>query len=118
MRSCTFTFIASWIIALLSACSQIEPENPPKGVIPVDTMTLILTKINVLESYIENANTFQLAKYQKTMIKSCDTLLLNEFHVSPERYKTSLLYYTKQEMLMDSIYTEVMDTLSARKARM
>jgi len=106
------------VVLLLFGCkSHIDPIKPPKNLIPRDTMKLVLTKMTLLECYIENKFSSQLLQYQNVMSKSGDSLL-GEFHIPYKRFKSSMLYYTQNEDAIDSIYVEIMDTLTLRKAKL
>jgi hypothetical protein len=108
-------FIA--ILLLFGCKSQIDPIKPPKNLIPRDTMKLVLTKMTLLECYIENKFSSQLLQYQNVMGKSGDSLL-GEFHISYKRFKSSMMYYVQNQGAIDSIYVEIMDSLTVRKAKL
>lgn len=105
------------ILLLLGCKSKIDPIAPPKNLIPRDSMKLVLTKMTLLECYIENKFSSQLLQYQNVMSKSGDSLL-GEFHIPYKRFKSSMLYYTQNQEAIDSMYVEIMDTLTVRKAKL
>jgi hypothetical protein len=105
-------FIGLFFIA---ACSiQVKPIKAPKDLIPLDSFKMVFTEMTILETYIEKKYTSQLMEYQEIMKVSGDSLLA-KYGINSKRYKRSMVYYIQNNTLIDSLYTEVMDTLTIRK---
>lgn len=112
MRAITFI-----LIFLLVACtSQMKPTQPPKDLIQKDSFKVILMEMTLLESYIEHKYNGQLMEYENVMKRSGDSLLA-QHKVNFKQYKSSMMYYVRNEKMIDSIYTEIMDTLAVREAK-
>lgn len=99
------------LLALLSGCkSEIQRFPEPENLVPRDTMVMILQDLTVIEAYITNKYP-QVNRYQKWMVKSGDGVL-EKYHVPFKRFDQSLNYYGSRQDVMQSIYTEVQDSLA------
>ncbi len=98
------------LFVLFSCKTDIERIPTPENLIPRDTMVLILQDMTVLESYITDKYP-QVNIYQDLMRKSGDSLL-GQYNISFERFNKSIDYYGSRQDEMQSIYTEVQDSLT------
>lgn len=99
------------IIASLSACSRgLNRPDAPDDLIERDSMVVVMRELVVLESYLQNRYQ-HVNNYYKVMTlsgKKC----LQKYHFTPDRFERSYDYYASRQEEMQSIYTEVMDSLT------
>jgi hypothetical protein len=105
------TFIALVLIGFSCERKRVVIEQPAQ-LIPQDSFVLILTDLLVLESHIQGKYV-QLNAYAEIMSQSGDSLM-KKYNINYDRFKQSVLYYGQLPQRMDSIYTEVIDTLNIR----
>lgn len=99
------------LVLMLQACSSKMPfPDPPKDLIPEDTMSMVIHDMVILEAGIQkryqNVN-----RYYKTMIKSGDAYL-ESMHISRKRYERSYDYYVSRPEEFQRIYTRAMDSIT------
>ena len=99
-----------FVLFFLSSCT-LEPRNHPipDGLIPKDSMILIMKELSVLESYIHQKHV-QLERYALLMRMSGDSLL-QDFGVNRERYELSMEYYGKNPKEFILIYDAIIEQL-------
>lgn len=97
-------------LILLSSCT-LQPRNyqAPDGLIPKDSMIMIMKDLSVLESYIHQKHV-QLERYALLMRMSGDSLL-QDYDISRERYEQSMEYYGKNPKEFIQIYDAIIEQL-------
>lgn len=105
------SFAALTLVLLLFSCkSTIERFPEPENLIPRDTMVIILQDLIVLESHVisryPEVNTF------RDLMRNSGDSLLAKYHVNFKRFDQSINYYGSRQDEMQSIYTEVQDSLT------
>ena len=99
------------VIASLSACSRgLNKSETPDDLIERDSMVIVMNELVVLESYLQNRYQ-HVNNYYKVMTlsgKKC----LQKYHFTPDRFERSYDYYASRQEELQSIYTEVMDSLT------
>lgn len=104
--------ICSSLFFLFGACSDgMSGISKPKDLIPRDTMVMILKDMSLLESHIQ-AKYIHVSRFQETMKRS-GKKLLDGYHVSHDRFDRSMDYYGSRQEEMQSIYTEILDSLNS-----
>ncbi len=96
---------------ILAGCGR-NGDSEPKGLIPVDSMALILADIHIVEA---------MGNYP-SMIDSVE-IDFNQYYldvlkkhgVNAVRYDSSYSYYVRSSKKMDEIYERVLSELSARE---
>lgn len=101
---------AALLSALFSCKTEIKRFPEPENLIPRDTMVMVLEDLTVLESFITDQYP-QVNLYQDLMRKSGDTLL-KKYRLDFNRFDQSINYYGSRQDEMQSIYTEVQDSLT------
>lgn len=89
---------------------------PPDDLIPVDSFTPVLRDLMVLEAHIQGKYV-QLHHYADIMLESADSLFA-DYGMTVDRFERSFMYYGQQQDLLDSIYTQIIDTLNLRMAKL
>lgn len=107
MRSFLFLSI---IIAFSSCSDPMDGAKKPKNLIPRDTMVMVLKDMTLMESHIQTKYT-HVSHFQETMKKS-GKLILEQYQISHTRYEESMNYYGSRQDEMESIYTEILDSLN------
>ena len=103
------TFI-SLILFFASCKTEVKRFDEPENLIPRDSMVLIMEELTVLESYISTKYPMMHVN-EKVMRKSGDAIL-KKYHISFKRFDESVSYYGSRQDEMQSIYTEVQDSLN------
>lgn len=97
---------------LVAACSDgMSGISKPNDLIPRDTMVMILKDMSLLESHIQ-AKYIHVSRFQETMKRS-GKKLLDAYGVSHDRFDRSMDYYGSRQEEMQSIYTEILDSLNS-----
>ena len=97
---------------LLGACSDgLSGISKPNDLIPRDTMVMILKDMSLLESHVQ-AKYVHVSRFQETMKRS-GKKLLDGYHVSHDRFDRSMDYYGSRQEEMQSIYSEILDSLNS-----
>jgi hypothetical protein len=89
---------------------------PPDDLIPVDSFTPVLRDLMVLEAHIQGKYV-QLHHYADIMLESADSLFA-DYGITADRFERSLMFYGQQQDLLDSMYTQIIDTLNLRMAKL
>lgn len=99
------------LICLLASCrDEVKGFDSTDNLVPRDTMVMLIKDMSLLESHVQ-MKYIQVNRYHKTMKKSGD-IILKKYQVSPERYESSLNYYGSHQEEMQSIYSQVLDSLN------
>lgn len=99
------------LICLLASCRDVVTGfNSSENLIPRDTMVMLIKDMTLLESHVQ-MKYIQVNRYHKTMKKSGD-LILKKYQISSERYEASINYYGSHQEEMQSIYSQVLDSLN------
>lgn len=109
MKSC---LIACCLLFLAGCKSEIERIPEPENLIPRDTMVLVLGDLTVLEAHITNK--YPTVTVFKDLMKKSGDELLKKYNISYKRLDESLDYYGSRQEEMQSIYTEIQDSLTMR----
>lgn len=109
MKSC---LIACCMLFLVGCKSEIERIPEPENLIPRDTMVLVLGDLTVLEAHITNK--YPTVTVFKDLMKKSGDELLKKYNISYKRLDQSLDYYGSRQEEMQSIYTEIQDSLTMR----
>lgn len=100
-----------YLIFILASCkTEVKRFDEPENLIPRDSMVLIIGELTVLESYITTKYPL-LHVNEKVMRKSGDAIL-QKYNIDFKRFDESMSYYGSRQDEMQSIYTEVQDTLN------
>lgn len=106
MKRIPFVFL---VIVLFSCNSEIKRPEAPDDLIPRDSMVLILKEMIVLETYISTK--YPQSAINPDLLKNSGDDLLKTHRVSFERWDRSMNYYSARQSEMQSIYTEIQDSL-------
>ena len=97
-------------VALLGCESKLKLPPAPKDLIPRDSMVSLLKDMAVLESYMQNRYQNVNAFY-KVMSES-GKYYLNSKNISEERFERSFTHYVSRQNELQSMYSEVIDSLT------
>lgn len=112
MRNC---LIACCMLLLLGCKSEIERIPEPENLIPRDTMVMVLGDLTVLEAHITNK--YPTVTVFKDLMKKSGDDLLKKYNISFKRLDESMNYYGSRQEEMQSIYTEIQDSLTLKLNR-
>lgn len=103
-------------LLMLGACADPMDGVPkPKDLIPKDSMTVILREMTLLEAHIQTKYT-HVSRFHSLM-KTSGKKILDKYRITHERFESSMDYYGSRQEEMQSIYTEILDSLN-REASM
>ena len=92
-------------------CSnEIDTPAAPDDLVGRDTMVMVIRELSVLESYAQTR--YQLVNNYHKVMKSSGRVCLEKYRIDPKRFERSYNYYSSRQDELQSIYTEVMDSLT------
>ncbi|ASS49507.1 MAG: hypothetical protein A3D31_02680 [Candidatus Fluviicola riflensis] len=102
-------FIALGFLAVRCS-SDIDTPAAPDDLVSRDTMVMVIRELSVLESYAQTR--YQLVNNYHKLMKSSGRVCLDKYRIDPRRFERSYNYYASQQEELQSIYSEVMDSLT------
>jgi len=102
-------------VIFIACSSNVDGKAEPDNLIPRDSIVLILKDLIVIEAHIQTKYV-HVSQYHKLMTKS-GLEVLKKYHVSHDRFESSIDYYGSRQEMMQSIYAEILDSLN-RQASM
>lgn len=103
-------FIIAALLLFASCSDTIGGKAKPDNLIPRDTMVLVLKDMILIESHIQSKY-MHVSRFQKTM-KLSGKKILDGYKISHSRFESSIDYYGSHQEQMQSIYTEILDSLN------
>ena len=104
-------FFLLLIIFQISSCSDtIKGKPTPENLIPRDSLVMVLKDMTLIESYIQTKY-LHVSRFHKTMNMS-GKKILNQYSISHKRFEESMEYYGSRQEEMQSIYSQVLDSLN------
>jgi hypothetical protein len=101
---------------LLAGCTGgIRQPDPPSDLIGRDSMVMVLREIVVLESYMQTR--YQSVHIYHKAMSASGKKCLKKYRISPDRFERSYGYYVSHQQELQSIYTEVLDSLTKEAAQ-
>jgi hypothetical protein len=100
----------SLILIFASCKTEVSRFDEPKNLIPRDSMVLVIEELTVLESYITTK--YPLLHINEKVMRKSGNAILKKYHISFKRFDESVSYYGSRQDEMQSIYTEVQDSLN------
>jgi len=95
----------------VSSCrDEVNTASKPSDLIPRDTLVSVLCDMMIVESHVQ-IKYQSVVSYHKVMKKSGDQVL-KKYRMNYDRFDRSMTYYGGRKIEMQSIYTEVMDSLN------
>lgn len=104
-----------WILILLlgltAACSgNLDAPEEPDDLIDRETMVKVFRELVVMEAYAQIR--YEVPHNYHKVMKESGYQCLEKFHISSERFERSYSYYASRQEELQSIYQEVMDSLT------
>lgn len=98
-------------ILIISGCrDEVNSSSAPIDLIPRDTIVQVLCEMMLIESHVKMKYQ-SVSRYHRLMKKSGDRVL-DKFNLKYDRYDRSMSYYGGNKTEMQSIYSEVLDSLN------
>lgn len=99
------------LLGLMAACSgKLDAPEEPDDLIEREMMVKIFRELVVMEAYAQWR--YQVPHNYHKVMKESGYQCLEKFHISPERFERSYDYYASRQEELQSIYQEVMDSLT------
>jgi hypothetical protein len=95
--------------------SCIKPEEPTADIIPKDSMAQILIDIHLAEAKVAVKNPSP--DTGQMMYEYYKRGIYKNYNISPQRFNSSLEFYTRNVTELNQIYEVVVDSLSLREGR-
>lgn len=97
----------------LAACQNNLEENPkPHDLIPQDTFQYVLQDLLILEGYVQNKYR-SLPNYYKILKREGQDIFAN-YNLDSARFNSSFNYYSREQEVLNEIYTNISDSLNLR----
>ncbi|MCC6683862.1 MAG: DUF4296 domain-containing protein [Bacteroidia bacterium] len=96
-------------VALLVACMSKPPK--PKGIIPEETMVLMLTDIHFLEGVFFSIQVAGMDTANLVTYKGYNTVFA-KYKTTPEQFKKSWTFYMSHPEYSDPIYEKVVENIT------
>ena len=117
----TFFFLSTLLI--LSACkpkSAFEVtddmiNNVPDSVLAVDNMVLVMTDIHLAEALVQENKTDTIP--QDIRLKEHYAYIFKLHNIDSKKYNSSYNYYSQNPVLMNHIYTKVVEQLNVLESK-
>jgi hypothetical protein len=109
MRITAFIFSLFFLVN----CSQNKGEKIPEGIIPFDTMSNIMLDVQLMESHLNSERMYD--PYIADSTLAFYNAVYKKHNVLKEDYDSSLMYYSKHILLMDSLYNSVFAKLQEKE---
>jgi hypothetical protein len=100
-------------LVLNVSCSQNKGEKIPEGIIPFDTMSNIMLDVQLMESHLNSERMYD--PYIADSTLAFYNAVYKKHNVLKEDYDSSLMYYSKHILLMDSLYNSVFAKLQEKE---
>ncbi|SFT68343.1 protein of unknown function [Lishizhenia tianjinensis] len=98
---------------IFTACQNNLEENPrPYDLIPQDTFQYVLQDLLVLEGYVQNKYR-SLPNYYKILKREGQDIFA-KYNLDSARFNTSFTYYSREQEVLNDIYTKISDSLNMR----
>ncbi len=104
-------FLGLVLLFLQTGCNQVEE---PQGILPTDTLKLILIETHLAEANLNlNADSLQ-------MNRAADyyALILDSFKTDSTQFAESMEYYMSKPDIMEKMYQEMLEELSMRESKL
>jgi hypothetical protein len=108
----THFYLLLVVTSLLSGCSNSDEGNPSSHIIPQDKFTEILAECQLAES--QTTVTRVLQPIYKDSILNYYAGIFKTYEINSEDFYQSLKHYSKDPVLMDSIYSDVLAILKKK----
>lgn len=100
-------------LALLSSCTS-KQHNIPDGIIPSDTMVVIMADMHIADAIAETKA--QGGENEKNLSTKYQDRILAQHKITAEQFKQSFDFYENTPDLMNAIYDQVLVEVSKREA--
>jgi hypothetical protein len=112
------TIIPFFLVILLFSCYRENNAKvvQPQHLIPVDSLTEMITDLQLAEGIIVNNRT-QRVNMDKNYKDSLYTLIFQHYGISADIFKENIDYYNNDPKLMEGIYDEVLASLSKMQSK-
>ncbi len=99
---------------LFLGCQKQQEEVIPVGVINLDTMSMIIADMHIVEA-ISNFRGM-IDSPESSKIEEHYSAIFSTFKITPEKFRKSYDYYLEKPERMDSVYVLVLEQLSKTQA--
>lgn len=103
--------LASAFLFLSTHCSyELEQTEIPDNLIPVDTFTMVLHDVMIVESYFKSQQS-NVALFHKTLPAAMRPIF-EKYNIDSLRYIESMNYYTTRQDVLIEIYNKIQDNIT------
>ncbi|MCB9364685.1 MAG: DUF4296 domain-containing protein [Flavobacteriales bacterium] len=102
----TISFLILFLIGF--GCKDKTPLNP--DILPKETMVSIIVDIELVQAAFKIEN-----KEKKFNIDNVSNIIFKDNHTTKKQFDESMVYYSKHPQEVESIYNDVISTLSQKQ---
>ena len=101
----------SFFLLFFASCrDEIAGKSKPDGLVPKDTMVMLLKDLTLLESHVQ-VKYQQVSVFKETM-RASGNEILKRYQMNESRFERSIDYYMSRQTEMQEIYSQVLDSLN------
>jgi len=102
------TFLIS---AIIFSCSiEINRPSKPAGLIPKDTMILLLKDLSIIETHINQKQ--PIINFHAISMRKSGLVILDKYNVDTLRFSNSYDYYAGNQKAMEAINSAIIDSVN------
>ena len=101
-------------ICLLFSC--LDTGTQPKNIINESKLINIIVDIQLAEAAIEN-NSNQDTKIADSQLNNIYLVICKKHQTSPEKFKASIIYYSKNHEKIEQIYSKALEQLNIERSK-
>lgn len=101
----------SFLLTTIFSCTEEIKRLPkPDNLITRDTMVMVLKDLSILEAHVKSK--FPLVSQNYKTLKKSGQIILNKYNLDTTRLNSSISYYGSHQKEMQSIYSQVLDSVN------
>ena len=105
------------VLSITFGCSEeIQRFPKPSNLIPRDTMVMVLKDISILESHVKSQ--FPQVNQNYKILRKSGQIVLKKYNLDTTRLNSSMSYYGSRQKEMQSIYSQVLDSINRQLAEL
>lgn len=103
------------ILGLTLGCSKKPKVEIPEGIISIDTMSMVLADMHVVEGIHYKDQLRKKEEYKTGLYYS---MIFNQYNITKERFEKSYAFYASNHQLHKYLYSETLDKLNQFEAEL
>lgn len=105
------------VLVFMAACqSNTYGKKKPADLISRDTLVMALKDLSLIESHIQDK--YVHVGVFKGLMKRSGEQVLKTYRLTPYRFEETMDYYGSHQLMLQSVYTQVLDSLNKEASKM